>query len=133
MLLQGKGDIQPAPSKGPPCNGGLVGPLHIAKLNSTSVTSTAIPASVLQQKLGRCPCPGAGSGEVDPLAALPVFKLSPSKLQHVRCVKIAYFPHKKTVTKKQISAAYGLKKSNLSLLSINSCSSLNLLYRTQDI
>lgn len=77
-----------------------------------SVTSTAIPALILHQKLGPCPCPGAGSGEAGPLAALPLFKLTSSKLQHVRCVKNSlFFSHRKTGTKKQISAAYEVKKN----------------------
>lgn len=68
--------------------GGL---LHIVKLNYMSVTSNATPASILQQKLGPCPYPGLGSGEAGPLVALPLFKLSPSKLQHVRCAKNCLF------------------------------------------
>lgn len=63
MLLQSKGDIQPAPSEGPsPAVEGWRASSH-SQINYISVTSTAIPASILRQKLGPCPCPGAGSGD----------------------------------------------------------------------
>lgn len=76
-----------------------------------SVTSTAIPALILHQKLGPCPCPGAGSGEAGPLAALPLFKLTSSKLQHVRCVKNSlFFPIEKLGQRSKFQQHMRLKK-----------------------